>query len=225
MSKEFETKLNKKQDYGTGATRDAAAGKGRFDLIPDLALERVAKVYERGGAKHGFRNWEQGIPMSRMIDSALRHIRQYQMSKYIPELREEDHLAHAVWNLLGVLHEEEMIEREWLPKELDDLPRYGYVEGKPTFTEEEIEKERGKLKEVHVDILWPTPLEKFIGRYIRFRNGTGGEISDLQFLSGGVLGVKTINDSDGPWRGHFLSENEFRGYLEKGTKEDEMRRF
>lgn len=126
MSKEFKTKLNEKQDYGTGATRDAAAGKGRFDLIPDLALERVAKVYERGAENHGTRNWEQGLPLSRMLDSAERHIKQYKMSKYRPELRDEDHLAHAIWNLLGVIHEEEMIERRWMSKEMDDLPRYGY---------------------------------------------------------------------------------------------------
>ena len=36
MSKDFTTKLNEKQDYGTGATRDVATGKGRFDLSPAL---------------------------------------------------------------------------------------------------------------------------------------------------------------------------------------------
>ena len=141
MSKEFKTKLNEKQDYGTGATRDAAAGKGRFDLIPDLALERVAKVYERGANLHGVRNWEQGLPLSRMIDSAERHVKQYKMSKYRPELRGEDHLAHAIWNLLGVLHEEEMIERGWLSEEMDDLPRYGY--GEPNKQQDFHWKEHG----------------------------------------------------------------------------------
>jgi hypothetical protein len=101
-------------------------GKGRFDLIPDLAMGRVAKVYEKGALNHGERNWEQGLPLSRMIDSAERHIRQYKMSKYIPELREEDHLAHAVWNLLGILHFEEMIKRGLLTDSLDDLPRYEF---------------------------------------------------------------------------------------------------
>lgn len=128
MTKEYKVKLNEKQDYGTGATRDTASGKGRFDLIPDLALERVAKVYEKGACNHEARNWELGLPMSRMVDSALRHIHQYKMSKYIPELREEDHLAHCVWNLLGILHFEEMIKHGWLKDTLDDLPKYGYKE-------------------------------------------------------------------------------------------------
>jgi hypothetical protein len=121
---DFKTKLNKKQDYGYGATRDAAAGKGRFDLIPFLALERVAKVYERGAINHQPRNWEKGIPISRMLDSAIRHTFQYALSKYIPSLRDEDHLAHAVWNLLGIIHNEEMIKIGNLPQEIDDLPTY-----------------------------------------------------------------------------------------------------
>jgi len=122
--KDYKTKLKEKQDYGTGATRDAVKGKGRFDLIPDLALTRVVGVYERGALNHGPRNWEKGLPLSRLIDSAIRHIIQYKMSKYMPELRDEDHIAHAVWNLLAIIHNEEMIERGVLPKELDDLPRY-----------------------------------------------------------------------------------------------------
>ena len=124
VSKEYKSKLTQKQDYGHGATRDAAKGKGRFDLIPDLALTRVAKVYERGADNHGARNWEKGMPISRMLDSAIRHIYQHKMSKYMSDLSEEDHLAHAIWNLLGAMHNEEMIARSVLPKELDDLPRY-----------------------------------------------------------------------------------------------------
>ena len=130
IMKEYKTKLNKKQDYSTGATRDSSMGKGRFDLMPDVALTRVAKVYERGANNHGARNWEKGLPISRMLDSAIRHITQHKMSKYMPHLREEDHLAHAAWNILGAIHELEMIELGLLPIELDDLPDYGFNEKK-----------------------------------------------------------------------------------------------
>ena len=122
--KNYKTKLIEKQDYDTGATRDAVKGKGRFDLIPDLALTRLVGVYERGGLNHGDRNWEKGLPLSRLIDSAIRHITQYKMSKYMPELNEEDHLAHSVWNILAAMHVDEMISRGNLPEKLDDLPRY-----------------------------------------------------------------------------------------------------
>jgi len=131
MTKRFETKLREKQNYGTGATRDAVQGKGRFDLISDVALTRVAGVFERGAENHGARNWEKGLPLSRMIDSAIRHIIQYKMSKYMPELRNEDHLSHSIWNLLGVMHTEEMIERGSLPQKLDDLPRYEVMDDCP----------------------------------------------------------------------------------------------
>jgi hypothetical protein len=33
-------------------------------------------------------------------------------------------LAAAAWNLLGAIHTEEMIERDLLPKELDNRPNY-----------------------------------------------------------------------------------------------------
>jgi hypothetical protein len=124
--KKYETKLNKKQNYNTGATRDSSQGKGRFDLISDLALTRLAHVYERGADNHGERNWEKGLPISRFLESAVRHITQYKMSKYIPELRKEDHLSQAAWNIFGAIHVSEMIEIGLLPKELDDLPNYGF---------------------------------------------------------------------------------------------------
>lgn len=139
--KDYKTKLNEKQDYGTGATRDAAAGKGRFDLIPNEALVRLAGVYERGGLNHGDRNWEQGLPLSRMIDSAMRHIIQHKMSKYRGEFCDEDHLAHAVWNLLGIMHIEEMVEQGFLPEELDDLPRYETPNPQPQEDDEEDEED------------------------------------------------------------------------------------
>jgi hypothetical protein len=87
-------------------------------------LVRLAGVYERGGKNHGDRNWEKGIPYSRLIDSAIRHILQFKMQKYKPELKEEDHLAHAVWNLVALIHEEEMIKLGHLSSDLDNLPEY-----------------------------------------------------------------------------------------------------
>jgi hypothetical protein len=117
---EYETKFSGvKQEYASGATRDKAVGKGKYVFIPPLSLKRLAAVYERGAANHGDRNWEQGFPMSRALDSAIRHIYQY-----IEGMRDEDHLAQAAWNLFAAMHFEEMIERSLLPKELDDLPNY-----------------------------------------------------------------------------------------------------
>ena len=116
----MKTKFSGKKDkYKTGATRDQRAGKGRYDLISPLALERIAQVYERGALNHGSRNWEKGLPLSRCMDSALRHLNQY-----LSGMRDEDHLAQATWNIIALIHTEIMIERGLLPKSLNDLPNY-----------------------------------------------------------------------------------------------------
>lgn len=90
------------ETYNTGAKRSNRAGKGRYDLIPSRPLERVAKVYEAGANEHGDWNWAKGIKMSRTLDSAERHIRQY-----LDGDRSEDHLAQAVWNLCATMYFEE----------------------------------------------------------------------------------------------------------------------
>ena len=109
----------KRDTYNGGAVRDCRKGKGRFDLISPIALTRLAKVYEQGAEGKGERNWEDGIPLSRFIDSALRHINQY-----LEGMRDEDHLAQAMWNIGGLIHTEECIKRGILPEELNDLPSY-----------------------------------------------------------------------------------------------------
>jgi len=105
----------KRINYGEGkAMREPSDGKGRYDLITPFGLRRVAKWYELGAKKYADRNWEKGIPFSRCIDSAKRHI-----DKYIMGMTDEDHLSAAVWNLLAIIHFQELGMDE-----LDDMPRY-----------------------------------------------------------------------------------------------------
>ena len=111
---------SKEQINKYGTIRESKQNKGAYELISPLALKRLAIVYEEGGKFHGNRNWEQGLPMCKTLQSAIRHIYQY-----IEGLRDEDHLAQAAWNIFAVIHFEEMIKRGLLPKELaNDLPNY-----------------------------------------------------------------------------------------------------
>jgi hypothetical protein len=110
---EFVTKCTDLKTYDTGAKRDNREGKGRYDLISPIMLERLAKVYERGAIQKGDRNWEKGFPVSRALDSACRHINQYRQG-----LRDEDHLAQAIWNLAAAIH------FEVLNPEQMDIPVY-----------------------------------------------------------------------------------------------------
>ncbi|MBM4043017.1 MAG: hypothetical protein FJ290_31395 [Planctomycetes bacterium] len=91
-----------REEFDGGAVRDVRSGKGRYDLLSPHALGRLAAVYEKGAAKYAARNWEKGIPVSRCLDSALRHIFQY-----LAGAKDEDHLAQADWNLQAVMHFEE----------------------------------------------------------------------------------------------------------------------
>ncbi len=108
----------KRQDFTTGAHRDTNTGKGRYDLLPTRAIRRIAQHFENGAVKYDARNWEKGIPLSRYLDSALRHT-----FKFLEGQKDEDHLAAGIWNLMCLLETQERIELGILPKELDDLPK------------------------------------------------------------------------------------------------------
>lgn len=108
-----------RQGFETGAVRDTQEGKGRYDLIPTHPLKRLACVYEKGAKKYDDRNWEKGMPLSRFLNSAKRHLDQF-----VEGWKDEDHLAQAIWNLFGLCHCEEMINRGLLPESLNDLPNY-----------------------------------------------------------------------------------------------------
>lgn len=107
----------KREDFPTGSRRDVRDGKGRFDLLPARALFRVARHFEDGAKKYGDRNWEKGQPLSRYMDSLLRHL-----ACYLRGDRDEDHLAAAAWNCLCLIDTSERITEGKLPKELNDLP-------------------------------------------------------------------------------------------------------
>ncbi len=95
--------------------RDARAGKGRFDLIPNEALTALALRYERGAEIYGETNWMKGIPIRRCLDSAMRHLVAVSSGD-----TSEDHAAAVLWNVATIMATLAMVERGELPKELDD---------------------------------------------------------------------------------------------------------
>ena len=105
-------------EFSTGAHRDVQEGKGRFDLLPVDALIEVGRVFEAGAKKYSSRNWEAGIPLSRYIDSGLRH-----GFKVLRGDTDEPHAAQAAWNWLCFIQTRTWIEQGILPPELDDLPK------------------------------------------------------------------------------------------------------
>lgn len=100
-----------RREFGTGAVRDMAAGKGRMDLLPWAAIIEVSKHCERGAVKYGEHNVDKGIPVHSFIDSAFRHL-----AKYTDGQTDEPHLIAAAWNLLWA------IQMELKHPELCDVP-------------------------------------------------------------------------------------------------------
>jgi dATP/dGTP diphosphohydrolase, N-terminal len=101
--------------YSTGAVRSSDAEHTRFDLIPQAGVRRLAETCAEGAQKYGERNWEQGFPASSLANHALRHI-----NLWLSGNAEEDHLSHAAWNLLALMHfEEEMPEMIDVPTRPD----------------------------------------------------------------------------------------------------------
>jgi len=74
----------------------------------------------KGG--HDARNWEQGMPLERTYDSAMRHLTQW-LEERLTGINHgdsgDDHLAQCAFNLMALMFIEEGIDLGKLPKELD----------------------------------------------------------------------------------------------------------
>lgn len=112
------------ETFTTGAQRDQQGDKLRYDLMSPLAAKRIARVFADGAKRYGDRNWEKGMPFTRVLASALRHLHAYRLGD-----KGEDHLAQLAWNVEALLHYEEAIKGGTLPADLNDLPRYDNLAG------------------------------------------------------------------------------------------------
>lgn len=90
------------REFSSGAHRDNAEGKGRYDLIPPEAIKALAKRFEEGAKHYGDNNWKMGLPNSCLFDSALRHLFQALEGK-----TNEDHLAATLWNVSVLIYNRE----------------------------------------------------------------------------------------------------------------------
>lgn len=116
-----------KRTFSTGAHKQAAAGKGTPVLFPGDAYLEISKHFEEGASVHGARNWEKGIPLSKLIDSLERHIAQEKLG-----MTDESHARAIAWNAVVYLATKIRIERGQLPKELADILGIPEVESSET---------------------------------------------------------------------------------------------
>jgi hypothetical protein len=106
-----------RRTFETGAQRDRGKLKGRPDLLPVHALQKLAVHFEQGALKYDARNWELGMPLSEYFNSANRH-----GWKVIAGYTDEDHATAWLWNVAAFVETRERIKLGLLPKELDDMP-------------------------------------------------------------------------------------------------------
>jgi hypothetical protein len=96
--------------FETGAVRDIDDGKEDYiESISWLTMRRFSFYMKGFEKKYGRGNWRKGIPISEYERSLMRHIQKYLANKYDnagiePEV---DHLGAAMFNLSGIIHEEE----------------------------------------------------------------------------------------------------------------------
>lgn len=92
-----------RHEYETGAVRSADCDNVRYDLISPIGIAALARTYAEGAEKFGQFNWENGMPVTDLLNHAIAHL-----FKFLGGDRSEDHLGHAAWNVLGAIHSMEM---------------------------------------------------------------------------------------------------------------------
>ena len=90
---------NSRHGFTSGAARSIDGDGAQFSLICPLMLNDLAATCREGLVKYGADNWAKGMPINDTLNHAIRHINLFRGGD-----KGEDHLAHAIWNLMAVIH-------------------------------------------------------------------------------------------------------------------------
>jgi dATP/dGTP diphosphohydrolase len=104
----------KPREFLSGAIRDSDENKEDYiESISWLTMKRYAFYMKKQEVKYGRGNWKKGIPIEEYEKSLMRHLQKYLVNKYDDgeEELDIDHLAAALFNLQGLIHEEEKLKR------------------------------------------------------------------------------------------------------------------
>ncbi len=115
VDKKVKESVKTKREFKTGAIRDTEEGKEDYiESISWLTLKRYSDYMKVQEAKYGRGNWLKGIDVDSYERSLMRHLQKYISSKYYDVNSEPDvdHLSAALFNLQGLIHEEEKLKNK-----------------------------------------------------------------------------------------------------------------
>ncbi len=93
-----------RESFGDGmAVREANPTKPALGGISPYMELALGDLMTKAGIKYkdagGYRNWEKGMPVTRVIESIKRHVNAFQRGD-----TSEDHLAAIAWNAMVLIH-------------------------------------------------------------------------------------------------------------------------
>lgn len=97
------------ETFSTGAKRVKLGDQVKFDQLSPHALREIAETQAEGDKKYGVGNWRKGLPVGDILNHVYNHLNLYQMDlekgKVGQEMgTDENHLAHAAWGLMVLMH-------------------------------------------------------------------------------------------------------------------------
>lgn len=103
------------REFKTGAIRDVDTSKPDFiETISWTAFRKFGEYMTSKKSKYGSGNFKKGIPIESYEQSLVRHLQKYLENKYEGGQQEitEDHLSAMVFNIFGIIHEEERKKKD-----------------------------------------------------------------------------------------------------------------
>ncbi len=111
---EKNTSDNNIRRFASGSIRDSEEGKEDYiETISYTALKRYAKYMTACKKRYGEGNFKLGMDIEAYERSTARHWQKYLENKYEKGSTEPDidHLSAILFNVFGILHEEEMAKK------------------------------------------------------------------------------------------------------------------
>lgn len=109
------TQKKEVRTFVTGAIRDSEENKEDYtETISWTAFKRYSEYMTSKKKVYGSGNFKKGIDISSYERSLLRHISKYMINKYEGGNleKDQDHLSACVFNIFGIMHEEERIKNQ-----------------------------------------------------------------------------------------------------------------